>query len=260
MTSEPRSNNGEPPGNLGIDDLRKFQDSVQNPTDSQNTAKSAGVELRVKEKRARDEILNGDFYQIIRLPNGGLAIFLGDATGHGKEAAASGIALHKFMRSPHFLEYLQTENHTSSELLQFIDKNASLPPDSNALTLAVVILNPTTGQLQYANAGLPALMILRNSGSMEKIDSSGLYVGHGDYSLHNSGTTTVVLERGEKCIFVTDGISEARMENRKLVGKELPFLFADETRQKFSVDEIAEFVFRFSERSDDDATVICFAH
>lgn len=160
--------------------------------------------MAIESVPAEGESVTGDFYRILRLNNGKVSIFMGDVEGSGQNAAKVTLKLHTFMETPAYFQKYCTEKVQASDVLKYIDQNMS--PSKLFITLAHVLLNPHTRQLQYANAGMPYLYILTRSGEISEIHSSGLYVGLG-YSSQNSGTAFIKLSPADKVIMVSDGVT-----------------------------------------------------
>lgn len=240
--------------NLGSE-IRARQGNVQNPIRFEAIGEQMGIRMAIESIPAEGESVTGDFYRTLRLDDGRLSIFVGDIEGHGQNAAEAMLELHNFMETPTF-QRSYTEEVQASDILKYIDQN--MPPSELSITLAHVLLNPETRQLQYANAGMPFLYILTKSGEISEIHSSGLYVGLG-YSSHNSGTTFTELSPADTVILVSDGVIEATSKRGGKMKEYLKELICKVGGTVIQPRELAQRVIsELASPRKDDATILVF--
>ena len=196
---------------LAIDNARlyqqqkEFSDTMQRSLLPQTVPQLAGLELGAAyESSARVEV-GGDVYDFMELPDGRLAVALGDVTGHGIEAAAD-MAMAKFV-----FRSLAREHAEPSDFLQAANQVivGEIVP-GKFITLVYLVLDPRTGELAVAGAGHPAPRIVRANGALEPVDVGGLVLGIEPGQTY--GEQRARLEVGDSVVAYTDGVLEARRE------------------------------------------------
>jgi serine phosphatase RsbU (regulator of sigma subunit)/transcriptional regulator with GAF, ATPase, and Fis domain/anti-sigma regulatory factor (Ser/Thr protein kinase) len=150
--------------------------------------------------------VGGDWYDTYGLPDGRVAIVIGDVVGRGIEAAASMGRLRSACAA------FVTETTSPGRLLARLDRFAAGPGDTGFATACYAVLDPDTGKLEYASAGHPPALLVRPSGEtvwLEEGRSTPL-CGAAEGELPEA---TVVLEPGSLLLFYTDGLVERRGED-----------------------------------------------
>lgn len=113
--------------------------------------------------------IGGDFYDLIRLPDGQVALVIGDVEGHNLVAASVmgqlRIAVHAYAR----------EGHDPAEVMsrtnQFLaNTNADREVELSA-TCCIVMLNPATGDLTMCRAGHPPPVLFEPGDEPRILDS-----------------------------------------------------------------------------------------
>jgi serine phosphatase RsbU (regulator of sigma subunit) len=203
---------------LAIDNARLYQqqkqfaDTMQRSLLPQSVPELQGLELGAAyESSARVEV-GGDVYDFMELPDGRLAVALGDVTGHGIEAAAD-MAMAKFV-----FRSLAREHVDPSDFLQSAnDVVVGEIAPGKFITMIYVVIDPRTGDVEVAGAGHPPPRIVDSGGEVTSLDARGLVLGvelGQEYEdVHGQ------LERGDAVVLYTDGVIEARREG-ELYGHE----------------------------------------
>ena len=87
------------------------------------------------------------------------------------------------------------------------------------VSLIVVMISTTTGELTYVNAGHPPFLAAQGGEPFAPVDTSaGLIAGMLEDSVYEPGELT--LASGDRLLLYTDGITEARDPARKFYGTE----------------------------------------
>jgi PAS domain S-box-containing protein len=145
----------------------------------------------------------GDFYDFMSLPDGRVAVVMGDVCGVGP-AAANDAALARYT-----LRSYAPENPDPGELLRRVNErtNAHLPSD-RFIRLMYGALDPERATLDYANAGhVPPIVYRHKTGEVEWLGEGGLVLGIEEDARYKSGH--VELEPGDMLVLYTDGVTEA---------------------------------------------------
>lgn len=156
--------------------------------------------------------VGGDFFDIFDLPDGRLALVVGDVSGKGAEAAAQ-TAMAKYM-----LRAFATRNASPSSALFHLN-NALLKsfPDDRFMTIMYAVMDVATNQLVMASGGHPAPLIYRyESRTVEALEVPGSILG----AFEDQSYEQESFELGTGDVFVayTDGLVEAR-SGPKLYGR-----------------------------------------
>ena len=117
------------------------------------------------------EELNGDYYDILSLPDGRVALVVGDAMGKGIPAAVMVMMAGAIIRSA------VRFSSDPGTILSSVNKTLSaLLPSGMFVTLTLLIASPKEETVQYANAAhVPPLLVYE--GARELLHESGLPLG-----------------------------------------------------------------------------------
>jgi serine phosphatase RsbU (regulator of sigma subunit) len=199
-----------------------------------------GLSLATVYAPARNEAeVGGDFLDVIPLPNGHVALLVGDASGKGVEAAAHNAlvkdVLRAFLREDpgHPGAVLHRLNNVVCDTLQTVD-----PTDlGTSIVLALLVVEPLTGAALYSSAGAEPLLVVRTNGNVEAVECPGLLLGIQPDSPYSE--TPMRLEPGDSALMATDGITEAR-NGVELLGFDGMAQLAQQSLQAPSLQEAAQ--------------------
>jgi serine phosphatase RsbU (regulator of sigma subunit) len=146
--------------------------------------------------------IGGDYYDFLPMPDGRLALVVGDASGHG---IAAGLIM--AIANTTLKMALDTEEHPLA-VATMVNRALFRTGGSRAfMTLFCGFLNPTSGRLDYLSAGHPYPMLRRSDSSIVELGEGCLPLGIRDNVSPTPGT--VDLEPGDLLLMYTDGIPEA---------------------------------------------------
>src|SRR3954465_3203952 len=210
-------------------------------------AEISGVSIPARE-------VGGDFFNYFVLPDGRLALLVGDVSGKGVSAALLMANIQATLRArlPHETNLATLADRLDREL----DQNT---PGGVYLTLFLAILDIDGRLLRYVNAGHNPQFVLHGAAGASPLGSTGmpiaLYAGHG-YT-----EARVELSCGDLLFFYTDGLVETENERNEMFGAErLQEIL--ETGRAESIHAILQHVeqtvttFRGSAEPFDDATMM----
>ncbi len=195
--------------------------------------------------------LGGDFYDAVALPGGRLAAAIGDVTGHGPAAAATGSAVRAAWRALLMAgEPLRTLPVRLSEVLL-----SERETDLSLASLLTVMLHPD-GAVQALSLGHPAPVLLSGG------DARCVPVRHnlilGSPVVEPTVISKLTLAPTERLVLYTDGLIEARsapdVPDRLGVGR-----FVSRLRSlgpDVDPDAVIESVAGYGEGLSDDAAVV----
>jgi serine phosphatase RsbU (regulator of sigma subunit) len=157
----------------------------------------------------------GDFYDVFRLSAGTLGIAVADVSGKGIGASL-------IMASVKAVLAFIAEGRGVAETLTELNRKLSreLAP-REFVALAYARFDSGTGALDLANAGLPDPYLLRLDGSVEAISVPGPRLPLGARTNVTYESLAVSIRRGERVLFLTDGLPEALTATGEPLGYEL---------------------------------------
>jgi sigma-B regulation protein RsbU (phosphoserine phosphatase) len=80
-------------------------------------------------------------------------------------------------------------------------------PTSRFVTLFFGVLNTTTGEFGYVNAGQNPPLLRRATGAYERLKTGGIALGMFEFSTYDFGVTR--LDTGDVIVMYSDGVTEA---------------------------------------------------
>ncbi len=160
----------------------------------------AGLELAAANLPTRQ--VGGDYYDLFPLSRGRLAFLVADVSGKGVPAAL-------LVSTVHAAVHLQIDDaKTVVELVTRIDRFLrKYAATRKFLTLFFGLLEPDTGLLRYVSAGHNPALLVRASGPVERLESTGVPVGMLPNSVWREEVRT--MEPGDLLAVYTDGLTEA---------------------------------------------------
>ncbi len=159
----------------------------------------------------KEAAVGGDFYDVLKVKNGRLAILIGDVSGHGVEAARVATLVKDVVHAfAHQFSHPHVVLSKTNDLL--IEKRTS-----GFVTVFLGILDPDTGVLSYSSAGHPNALLRTRSGEVELLEAASAPVGV--FPHHSWKEDQVELEKDDLLLLYTDGAIEAR-RNGQFFGQE----------------------------------------
>jgi len=152
--------------------------------------------------------VGGDFYDFLQLPDGRLGIIIGDVTDKGVPAALVMATTRSILRAA--ASRMSSPGEVLERANDLLDPD--IPPNM-FVTCLYAILDPTTGRLQYANAGHD-LPYRRFSKGVEELRARGMPLGLMPGMRYEEKETT--LEPGDNVVFYSDGLVEAHNPERAM--------------------------------------------
>ena len=154
--------------------------------------------------------VSGDYFDVVLRPDGRMYFIIADVSGKGITAAlvmaSVATAFNIFTRT----------DPAPADLVR--EMNVTLAPKTaptKFVTLVVGVLDPRTGNVEFANAGHVAPLVVTRSG-IAQLTTTDMVVGlfaHAKYRNQN-----VVLEPGDSLVLFTDGVTEAENEEEEQLG------------------------------------------
>jgi serine phosphatase RsbU (regulator of sigma subunit) len=154
--------------------------------------------------------VGGDFYDFIPLPDGRLMVVIGDVTDKGVPAALVMASTHALLRgaAPRLIS-------PGPVLAQVNDLLCADIPAHMFVTCLALVLDPATGQLEFANAGHDVPYV-RTGGGVAELRARGMPLGlmpGMDYE-----EKTFQMRPGDSVLLHSDGLAEAHSPDREMFG------------------------------------------
>ena len=173
---------------------------IQNAMLPEGTWTGPGVEAFGLTKPANT--VGGDFYDILPQPDGTVLVALGDVAGKASPAALLMALLLAILRT------LADENLPLPALVKRLNLQvARHAPASRFITLFLASYTPSTGRLEFVNAGQTPPLLRRQNGSIERLMSGGIALGMFEGSTYEAGE--LHLNPGDALLMYSDGLTEA---------------------------------------------------
>jgi sigma-B regulation protein RsbU (phosphoserine phosphatase) len=157
----------------------------------------------------------GDYLDFVSLPDKSWVVAIGDASGHGVEAALLMAQTRAYLRA------LALGHTDVGKMLTLM--NRRLVEDTleeHYVTLFLARVLPESRSLVYSNAGHLPGFLLDAEGRLKKIlPCTGIPLGL-DSNILYSKEAGISLQNGDRLLLFTDGVSEARDANQALFGVE----------------------------------------
>jgi len=213
----------------------------------------AGYELHARNIPSRG--VSGDYYVVLERGGGSeVVLMVADVSGKGIAASILTASLEALAAGP--IEDGLPPNEILNRLSRLLHQRT--PPEKYA-TAFLAVLEPATGALTYANAGHNPALIVRESGKVDEIGSTGLPIGLLPGAEYKAGATH--LGEGDIFLLDTDGITEALDPDGQEYGEERLIEFCRSHREH-SLEQVAQLLaadlesFVRGRPFDDDRTLV----
>lgn len=157
--------------------------------------------------------IGGDYYDVIPLEGGRLALALGDVMGKGVPAALLAANLKSCLRA-----HVQAGQPSAAETLVRVNRLfREVIPKGMFATLLFAVLDWAHGQLEYVNAGHEPGLLLRRDGALVELGCGGTVLG----LLEEPGyeTTRERIETDDVLVLFSDGLTDRSAANGEMFGR-----------------------------------------
>lgn len=167
--------------------------------------------------------LSGDFYNVIKLDEENLALYIGDVSGHGVAAAMLTV-----FASQHIIPVKEVENNpraivAPNKVLSTVYKgfNETNFDDSTYIIMLYGIYNKRKKVFTYSSAGLNVdQYLIKATGEVLELNTKGFAICKlGEYVTPTYEEREVQLESGDKLFLYSDGLIESRNKNDEFYGQ-----------------------------------------
>ena len=168
-----------------------------------------GLDLVARYHPAVDTLeVGGDWYDVLALPDGRVAVAVGDVVGRGLGAATTMGQLRSALAA------LALSGDSPAQVLDGLERFARQVEGARLATVAYGVLDPVGGTLAYACAGHPPPLVLRPGGGPEYLEAgrSPLLCALPPGAAGPRAEATAALTPGSRLLLFSDGLVERRRE------------------------------------------------
>ena len=170
-----------------------------------------GLELAVMSAPARTpELIGGDFHDVFELPQGLVAVLIGDVEGKGVQAAGLAERVRSAVRA------LATVSPSPRYVLNNVNRMLLTEDGGQFVTVLLMVADPVRGMTHAASAGHPPAVCQRADLASAVLDRFGPPLGAFEWDYEQ---TSFRLRPGDALVAYTDGVSEAR-RGRSMFGEQ----------------------------------------
>jgi serine phosphatase RsbU (regulator of sigma subunit) len=157
----------------------------------------------------------GDYYDLVPLPDGRLALAMADVSGHGLGPSLIMASVRAM------LHVLSRTVSDPARILTLI--NETISPDlkmGRFVTFLLGALDSRHHRFHFANAGHgPAFHLQRKRGEIRQLEATGCPLGVEERPVRES-PEPVILEPGDLIVLTTDGVIEQHNQEREMFGRQ----------------------------------------
>ena len=151
---------------------------------------------------AEPELVGGDFHDVFELPDGRVALLIGDVMGKGVRAAGLTATLRTAVRA------VALTTSSPRQILPTVNQLLVRERSEQLATLLLLVLNASTGHALVGSAGHPPPVHLRATETTLVDCRFGAPLGAFEESSYTM--TRLALTPGDALVLYTDGVTEAR--------------------------------------------------
>lgn len=209
--------------------------------------------INIHSKYIPSEILGGDVFDIINIDEDNIGIYMADVSGHGVTASMMTMFIRQTLKSLKVdaLDPVHTLNYLNSRY-----KELGLE-DNYYITILYGVYSRRNSTMRIVNGGHNCMPIVFNNNEVHEIFLPGLPICNlfddVEYKEH-----TLHLSSGDRVLFYTDGISEAKNSCKEIYGDRILQICKDNISMNSEglIDNIVDDVVDFSNNDFADDVAI----
>lgn len=185
---------------------------------------------RITARTLGAHIVAGDFYDVVRLADGAVAIVAADVSGKGI-AASLIMATCKAM-----LPFLSAAGSAADVMRMLNESLCEQLQRREFVAMLFARFDPATGRADVINAGMPDPFLLRRDGTLETLSFNGDRFPLGVRRATAYEVTAVTLAPGDRLLAFSDGLPEAMVDDAPVGYERIESLARDAS----GVDELID--------------------
>lgn len=170
-------------------------------------------------------MIGGDIFNIMRLDEDHVGIYMIDVAGHGVPAALITVSVSQVLKpdgngltKERISEAPGYRIASPRALMESLDREYPIERFGRYFTIIYLVINTVTGTLTYSNAAHPPPVLIHRTGQIEILDKGGTIIGLGGIVPFEEGE--ILLEKGDRVLLFTDGILDCENPDDELYGEE----------------------------------------
>lgn len=201
--------------------------------------------------------VGGDYYNCIPLRDGRYAMVVADVTGKGVPAALLVSSVHAYLAA--FLDGSPEIAALAGKLNKVLFQDTT---DDKFVTAFIALLAPQTGEIECVSAGHNPAYVLRGDNIVQEVNAGGPPLAMLGMEVPYQ-SERITLNRGERFLLYTDGVTEAQNEQREMYDTANPlnafFARHQPERPEIFIGDLVKDIRRFTKSApqSDDITVMC---
>jgi sigma-B regulation protein RsbU (phosphoserine phosphatase) len=198
--------------------------------------------------------VGGDYYDIIKLPDGNIIIAIADVSGKGMPAA---LIMANVQAALRILSNLSTD--IADIILQINNIVYQNTSEDKFITFFCGIINPSKQTFRYINAGHNPPILINKENVVYNLDKGGLILGFMEKPFEYQ-SEVINLNSGDIVFFYTDGVTEAQNQQSEELGIEASVNIILKNKEKTVnnlLDAILANVFNLSKNGTEHDDITC---
>ena len=207
------------------------------------------------------EEIGGDIFNLHRIDENHIGIYMLDVCGHGVPAALISVAVSQFMHGDKGFLANDCQLMSPKTILLNLDEAFPFERFDTFFSIICLTIDTTSGLMSYSCAGHPPPVLLRTDGTLELLEKRGPVIGAGCKAGPRFGQEDKKLHKGDKVVLYTDGLVESRNAGGEAFGVQR-FLDALKIDAGNTVDVMVDNLykqckeFRRGAKPDDDISLL----
>jgi len=169
--------------------------------------------LAIAWKFMPSHVIGGDIFNVFRLDEDHVGIYMIDVSGHGVPSALITVSVSQVLQ-PNSGRVTKARTYeppgyritSPKRVMEALDSEYPMERFGKYFTIVYLIINTRTGSLTYSNAAHPSPLIMRGDGTLEPLDKGGTIIGlDGRLPFEEEEKS---LRKGDRVVLFTDGAVE----------------------------------------------------
>lgn len=189
-------------------------------------------------------MIGGDIFNIFRLDENHIGLYMIDVSGHGVPSALVTVSVSQMLQPEiGYVTKKKTYMPPGYEIvppktvLQTLDREYPISRFEKYFTIVYMVINTQNGTLSYSNAAHPSPVILHRDTGPELLDKGGTIIGLDGLVPFEEEQKT--LQHGDKVVLCTDGIVEYQNGDGTFFGEDRFYSLLNSLRHE-SVEDLLD--------------------
>jgi serine phosphatase RsbU (regulator of sigma subunit) len=161
--------------------------------------------------------VGGDYFDFLELEEGALALLVADVSGHGVAAAMTATMIKALLP-----RYLERRRSPAAALATLNRDLLGLTPEDVFVSAFAALYWPHQHRLVWCLAGHPPPLLFRAGEPVRRLETASVFLGvfSSDHPLVDYSDQELCLNRGDRLLLYTDGLTEAPGPGGEMFGLE----------------------------------------